>query len=266
MPACWRYERMRPEDLAEAVNSRPIAWLPIGPLEWHGEAVSFGCDPVYAAAVTERAWSLAGGVLMPTLYVGIETLFRGGNMEGFIDHWALENTSGEHHPGSVFCRSVTLELLMRDYLYFLQREGFKLCVLVSGHGGWEHLDVLSDLEDRWRNMPMRFLVWKGPESLCPEDLRFDGAGGHADFSEASVLGAIDPALVCSEKFGIARRDRAIGLKQENSSRIDYEKGRRLLEWEAGQMAAEIGKILNALLENGTERLDRTKATRKWYLR
>ena len=43
-PRVWRYERMRPFDLSEALKERPIAWLVVSPLEWHGEALSFGCD------------------------------------------------------------------------------------------------------------------------------------------------------------------------------------------------------------------------------
>ena len=73
VPRCWRYERMRPSDLSLALTERPIAWLVVSPLEWHGEALSLGCDPHVAQTVADMAWEKTGGVRIPTMYLGVET-------------------------------------------------------------------------------------------------------------------------------------------------------------------------------------------------
>jgi creatinine amidohydrolase/Fe(II)-dependent formamide hydrolase-like protein len=135
--------------------------------------------------------------------------------------------------------------MMNDELYFLQREGFRIAVIVSGHGGLEHLDVLRKLADRWRNAPMKVVLWRD-NTRPPAELQFPGSGGHADFSEASSAGGVDPKLVDVERFGSAKRDQAIGLKKENAGKIDIEKGKRLLDWKAEQMAKAIGEMYTQL--------------------
>ncbi len=243
-PPQWRFERMRPADMAEAIRTRAIAWVPLGPLEWHGEALAFGTDPLVGTALAEAAWSKAGGVLLPTLYIGSETHFRDMIPGGYVDKWGLEKLTGEQNPGSVYARNETLELYMNDTLYGLLRNGFRLAVIVSGHGGLEHIDVLRKLEDRWRNMPMKVVVWRDAEP--PAGLRFEGSGGHADFAEASAAAAVDPSLLDRRRFGAGRRDQAIGIKPENAAKIDIEKARRAFEWEVDQMAKRVGAAYDSM--------------------
>ena len=150
---------MRPLDLSEAVKERPIAWLVVSPLEWHGEALSFGCDPHVAQTVTDLAWEKTGGVRIPTMYLGVETDYEVWEGNARVDYWGMELGTRERNPGSLYLRPLTLELVLRDYLYFLQREGFKLCVIVSGHGAEDHLAVIRDVCSKYDTAPMRAVLW-----------------------------------------------------------------------------------------------------------
>ncbi len=243
----WRYEYMRPSDMQEAIRTLPLAWLVLSPLEWHGEAMSYGCDPFIGRAICEKAWEKVGGVLLPTLYIGTGTnytVFEPG--KGPVDYWELETVTRERNPGSLFVQPVTMELVLRDYLYFLQREGFKLCVVVSGHGAIDHLKVIEKVCDMFN---YAYETGKGSLKVhrrkggsrrqMPEELRFHGAGGHADFNEASLLGGVDPAMVDISKFAAAARDQKIGLSPDNASKIDFDKGRRVIEFRAEQLADEV---------------------------
>lgn len=249
----WRFESMFPSDLEKAIQSFPVAWLSLSPLEWHGEALAFGCDPALGYELSRQAWELTGGVLLPPLYIGTGNNFaKSDDGIGRADRWEREIVTLEPHPGSIFVRPTTLELVLRDYLYFLQREKFRLCVVVSGHGAAGHMSVIWDVcESINRSFGngdgcLRTHCWRGDAAQIPEELLFDGAGDHADFSEASVLGGISPALVDPARFGIHPRDRGIGLMQENAGKIDFDKGRKVLALLALQLARTVGPILQEL--------------------
>jgi creatinine amidohydrolase/Fe(II)-dependent formamide hydrolase-like protein len=245
-PRSWRYERMRPADLTEALKERPIAWLVVSPLEWHGEALSFGCDPHVAQTVADLAWEKTGGVRMPTLYLGVETDYEVWEGDKRVDYWGMELGTRERNPGSVYVRPLTLELVLRDYLYFLQRQGFKLCVIVSGHGAEDHLAVIRDVCSKYDRAPMRAVLFYPWDGELPAELGFDGAGQHADFDEASVLGGADPAMVDRSRFGVVERDRRVKLLRENLGRVDFDKGRRIIEYRAAQLQKQVEALVKEL--------------------
>jgi creatinine amidohydrolase/Fe(II)-dependent formamide hydrolase-like protein len=246
-PRCWRYERMRPLDLSEAVKERPVAWLVVSPLEWHGEALSFGCDPHVAQTVADLAWEKTGGVRLPTMYLGVETDYEVWEGDARVDYWGMELGTRERNPGSLYLRPLTLELVLRDYLYFLQREGFKLCVIVSGHGAEDHLAVIRDVCSKYDRTPMRAVMWYAwGAGEPPAELQFPGAGQHADFDEASVLGGADPTMVDQSRFGVVERDRKVKLLHENAGKIDFARGRRIIEFRAAQLERRVKALVKEL--------------------
>ncbi len=241
-PPRWRYETMRPGDLQEALRSRAIAWLVVSPLEWHGEAIAFSADPVVGMAVAETAWKRVGGVLIPTLYLGAETEYKQWEKDGLKTYWGMEVISKEHNPGSLYLRPTTLELVVRDYLAALQREGFKLCVVVTGHGALEHVQVLEEVCRRPFGA-MRTLVWRaGHSENLPMELEFKNVGPHADVSEASLVGAVNDKLVDRAAFGVTPRDRKTGLRHENAGDIDFAKGRAVIDFNARQLAEAVERL------------------------
>jgi creatinine amidohydrolase len=246
-PPGWRFETMRPVHLAEALRTRPVAWLAVSPLEWHGEAIAFSADPLVARTIAERAWEKAGGVLLPTLYLGVETEYKSWETDkGLVTRWGLELITKEHNPGSLYVRPLTLELVLRDYLAALQREGFKLAVVVTGHGGLEHIQVIERIAG-WNWGDMKVFVWNGAsaEHDLPAELQIKHSAdtGHADVFEASVVGGIDPSLVDRAAFGVTGRDRQTGLHQENAGAIDFVKGRGIVDRSAIQLAKKVADIL-----------------------
>jgi creatinine amidohydrolase len=248
----WRFDSMFPADLEEAVKRFPVVWLSLSPLEWHGEALAFGCDPALGYELSRQAWERLGGVLLPPLYVGTGNNFAETGGEGLAGRWENEKVVNEPKLGSIFVRPTTLEMVLRDYLHFLEHWGFRLCVVTSGHGAEAHMArIVTVCEEQNAafgrgESAMLAHCWMGDPAGIPEELLFEGAGSHADFSEASALGSIDPNMVKAERFGVHPRDRETGLLSENAGRIDFGKGRRVLALLAGQLAGTVGKILGDL--------------------
>ena len=65
-----RYEEMLPHEIVEARTRRPVAYLPIGTLEWHGEHLCVGNDAVKAHALAVRLAEEGGGLVFPALFWG----------------------------------------------------------------------------------------------------------------------------------------------------------------------------------------------------
>jgi creatinine amidohydrolase len=65
-----RYEELRPRRLVELRTAKPVAYLALGILEWHGLHNPLGLDGVKANAVLEYIAGKIGGVVMPPLFWG----------------------------------------------------------------------------------------------------------------------------------------------------------------------------------------------------
>jgi creatinine amidohydrolase/Fe(II)-dependent formamide hydrolase-like protein len=244
---CWRWEKMKPDDLTEALEKVPVAYLVVSPLEWHADAMAFGTDPIIGTAIAEKAWRETGGVLIPTIYVGTETEYHDFTETGYTPFWGMEWNTREHNPGSLYISPITLELLMREMLSFIEEEGFKFCVVVTGHGAIEHLRVLNEIEQLSEGRPMKILFRNNLVKMeRPEEMFFYGSGGHADFAEASILGAVDSTLVDKSKFGKSERDHKVKIMEENVGKIDYAKGKKSIDFRANRIVETVKAELGAI--------------------
>lgn len=69
-----RLDRLRPAELEAAMARAPIAWIPLGALEFHAAHLPFGTDGFTGQGVLERAAAQVGGVVLPWSYLTIGTL------------------------------------------------------------------------------------------------------------------------------------------------------------------------------------------------
>jgi creatinine amidohydrolase len=65
-----RYERLRPAQIVARRQACPVAWVPIGTIEWHGEHNPVGLDTLKIHALLERCALEIGGLVLPPLYYG----------------------------------------------------------------------------------------------------------------------------------------------------------------------------------------------------
>jgi creatinine amidohydrolase/Fe(II)-dependent formamide hydrolase-like protein len=66
----YLYEKMTPARLREAVSDCPVAYVPAGINEWHGEQSACGLDALKAETIARMAARLMGGVCFPTHWLG----------------------------------------------------------------------------------------------------------------------------------------------------------------------------------------------------
>ncbi|MGA6981845.1 MAG: creatininase family protein, partial [Candidatus Sulfotelmatobacter sp.] len=63
-------EKMLPRDIREAIATRPVVYLPLGTIEWHGEHLPVGLDALTAHGVCLAAARADGGIVYPSLFYG----------------------------------------------------------------------------------------------------------------------------------------------------------------------------------------------------
>jgi len=109
-----KYEEMFPHEIEEIMRETPVAYLPLGTLEWHGLHLALGNDAVKAYELCLRVASKAGGIVVPPTYWAIG---------GMPQPWTTRFT--EELIGQLFC----------NIFEQLSQVGFKVIIAVTGHYG-----------------------------------------------------------------------------------------------------------------------------------
>jgi creatinine amidohydrolase len=120
-----RYELLFGAELQDRIAERAIAWVPLGPLERHGEHLPWGLDGLKAHAQCLRLAERFGGVVLPAIHVA-----------GIHDPWHKDRETErkmQAEVGDWYLRYDTLRALAEDIITGLANIGFRLIVLNSGH-------------------------------------------------------------------------------------------------------------------------------------
>jgi creatinine amidohydrolase len=180
-----RYERLHPAELRAAVERAPLAFVPIGTLEFHGEHLPVGVDSFEAHGLCLRAAERAGGVVLPPVYLA----------SGCLD---LE-----------FTLSFEPELVhawVRATIDQLERRGFRAVVVLTGHGPLDLNHLLkracAEAELAHPGLAAYALCWlelnaarlTAPETGEPTSV------DHAARIETSWMLALEPELVRVERL------------------------------------------------------------------
>jgi creatinine amidohydrolase len=130
-----RYDELRPHEFRRRLAERPIAYLPLGTLEWHGEHLPLGSDAMQSEGLMVECARRFGGIVMPPIYLGPDRAkpAEGGHMLIGMDY-AESTTPPRQLDGSCYWVPAGLHLLMVDaILAQLKRAGFR-AVFADGHG------------------------------------------------------------------------------------------------------------------------------------
>ncbi len=128
------YQYLTPPKIQEVVARCPLVLQPIGLLEWHGDHNAVGMDGLASQRVCERVIERIGdGVIMPTCWTGTY---------GYI-----------HYPGTVCSDGETAYRVYKNMIRECLKLGFRLVLLVSGHGGkWQVRSLERARDDALKEM------------------------------------------------------------------------------------------------------------------
>jgi len=237
-----RLELMAPAEIAAARERVPVAFVPVSPLEWHGPHLPLGTDGLHAHHVALRVSQRVGGVVLPPLFVGTD-----GQRDGaMLERLGLPRDAdvfGMDFPGfptkSLYYDEQVVETVVGETVRALRRDGWRLVVLVTGHGAPEHARALARVDGA------RLVS-------CAE------GSGHAERWETSVVLALDPSLVHLDRLpegtlryaehGIVDEaafagDRTGGTLESDPRAASREEGEHALTAEVERIAAEVRQWL-----------------------
>jgi len=127
-----QYELLRPSEVRALRDKCPVVYIPVGSLEWHGVQNPLGTDGLKAHAICCEAALRYGGVVLPTLFLGILGESRGWGPEGWSGY-----TVTAHDQAS-----------MEDTIYRVARglvaDDWVVLVGVTGHDVAHQRDAIHD--------------------------------------------------------------------------------------------------------------------------
>jgi creatinine amidohydrolase len=227
-----RYERLLPRELQALAAASPIAYVPVGTLEFHGEHLPFGVDGFSAHRLCLRAADHSGGVVLPPTYLAA----------GCLD--------------MPFTLTFDLELVhawVRATLDQLAVRGFRAAVVLTGHGPLDLNHLLKracrEAEAARPGFAAYGLCWlelnasrlTGPETGEPTVV------DHAAMVETSWMLALEPHLVRVDRLSAdpaARHDGVYGPNPRFTASMPF--GRAQIE----ACAALLGRRARELVEGG----------------
>jgi creatinine amidohydrolase len=181
---------LRPEEFISRLHQRPVAYLPLGTLEWHGPHLPLGADALQSAALMVEAATRFGGIVLPPLFLGPDRRSESGPNEYLVGMDTARTTIPHQQlTGSCYWTSYPYFIsLLEVILEQLKRAGFK-AVWADGHGPSRRTWVqnISRFEEKFS---IRILG-------VTEDIReqWSYMTDHAAFNESSILMYTHPELV-----------------------------------------------------------------------
>lgn len=197
MISALRYERAHPEELGEAA---PLAYVPIGTLEFHGRHLPFGVDSFEAHGLCLRAAALSGGVVLPPVYLA----------SGCLDL-----------PFTLTFEPALVEAWVRATVLQLAQRGFRAVVVLTGHGPLDlnHLlkRVCAEVEAERPGLAAYALCWLelNAARLTEPETGEPTTVDHAARIETSWMLALEPDLVRLERLSDDPEASQVGVYGRN---------------------------------------------------
>jgi len=198
-----RYHMLRPAQIVLRRQACPVAYVPIGTLEWHGVHNPVGADTLQAEGLALLCAQRGGGLVFPPLYYGesrLEELMEANaqDRDRIAEEMALspDNFLPERQPFTATEQALNYHKLLLHILAEVESLGFKVGVLVAGH--YPLIDparaAVVQFNQREYSKHQGMLAWAVVDYLLLRD-RYDCAGDHAAGWETSHMLALYPEAV-----------------------------------------------------------------------
>jgi creatinine amidohydrolase len=194
----WR--RLRADELRERARQDAIVILPVAALEQHGPHLPVEVDSRLGEEVTLRsARKIAARgqavLVLPALWTGLS----------------------EHHTS--FGGTITLDYpsfssLVEGVVRSVSRQGFSRVVLLNAHGGNENaLRTITDELTPKLGVPIvQFTYWYAAAVQIAKILQTQGGLQHACEAETSMMLAVRPELVATDRIPLAKSNMTPDVK------------------------------------------------------
>ena len=184
IPAEVRTQYLRPGELLSILEKFPVAYQPIGTLEWHGRHNPLGCDTIKAESLCIETAKRTGGAVMPPIYFGTDMIRDIDGGQG----WGMDGAANFQLPGSFYrLPDDTLKSFYKAVCENYLARGFKLVIIVSGHNAKVQQDLFDELCKEMKISEGKELVFFTMEYKVLEDGDPRKHSDHAGHYETSMM-------------------------------------------------------------------------------
>jgi creatinine amidohydrolase len=203
------YERLTPSEFQDRLKRAPIAYLPLGTLEWHGAHLPLGSDFLQSQAFFIKLAQIVGGIVLPPLFLGPDEAKEIDGLEYYgMDICGYSPNAPQQLKGSAYWIPSDLFLvLLEALLKQLRRAGFKILV-AHGHGPSTQL-IIENNERLSKEFHLTIMtVWRDKDQRDPDtEFQYD----HAAMNETSIMMALHPDLVHMENLSKDKKKRPLAI-------------------------------------------------------
>ncbi len=227
------YDRLRPIQIEAIQEYFPIAYLPWGAIEYHGNHNPTGLDTHKAQHLCKDLAKQNGGLVFPAISLAANLISSYPGVD-FPKH-------------SIEFSEKVIQQICEEYLEQLAKQEFKIIVLLSGHAGEPHLQILRNTATKFNKKYPKKYFW----SLAEFDIINDKLliANHSALGETSLQLVYEPETVALD---VLPKEGKITLEEHAVSGADPRPA-----------TAVHGKnIVNVFLENANKKI---KELKKKYL-
>ena len=218
------YEELLPHEFEARFAQRPVGYLPLGTLEWHGAQNALGADFLQSRELFRQAARRFGGIVLPPIWLGPDRI-AGQEVGHDLVGMDTADTTTPHRPlpGSLYWIPKGLFLiLIESILAQARRAGFK-CLVADGHGPSRR--AWAEMVDSWEKQFGIKLVSAQRDFSGKWRTQMD----HAGRNETSILMAVAPNLVDLTRLSPDRSEWPQGVSGEDPRDATAEFGKELIE-------------------------------------
>lgn len=193
----WLY--MTPSKFRQRIDTVPIAYLPLGTLEWHGPHNPLGADALQPMGFFRDLASRVGGVVMPPLFLGpdISKVVDGRFYVGMdmLDRDFKEIEPTQLDGSAYYIEDGLFNLTIERIVKNISRQGIRILVTV-GHGP-STTAVGNMAKTMWEKHGVRIITvhntYPGDDSHI--NTKYPFQADHAAKNETSILMYYNPETV-----------------------------------------------------------------------
>ena len=216
---------LRPKQLERLIEECPIAWIPMGALEWHSYHLPLGADGIKAESLIRKAATLfGGGIIFPCRYWGSNSTLK--------------------FPYTLEIPTKWQNKFLKSTIKKIYDMGFKVIILLSGHYPNDFVSMLRKSALNFMDKHPDSYVFAAPEYVLLWDQGY--FGDHAAMWETNLLLGLYPEYVdineLPDGLKYADRIRRLGIfGKDPKIHANREVGQKLVDLFAQRLAELIKK-------------------------
>ena len=249
LPQKVLYAELTPQEFRERIADAPIAYLPMGTLEWHGEHLPIGSDGLQSYYFFTGLAREVGGIVLPMLFLGPDRMEEVDGRELYgMDTLGEGMPEGKRYKNQQIAGSAywvseeTFRTIIEATLKQLKRAGFKIVV---GHGHGPSTGFFRKHAADWKEKfgLETFTCWGSEYDRQGKGIMVD----HAAMNETSLVMAFRPDLVQMYRLPKDPNSWPVGVGGRDPRKFaSAELGREIIKLQTERMAKILRQALSKL--------------------